>query len=396
MLGTMILGVVASNAKASKKDSLSVSFPDKSKLQEITCYKPVASNRNLEKIEIKGIVLEEGTNDELVGTTIYAKNNREHVTVAGLDGQFSLMVNVNDTLVFSFVGMVSQEIAIADIKNREKLEVEMIPSNDISCYVVVVGKTYEQAPRMLSCYTVMTVGGEKEDVTLPQINLPNISDPVKHGTVEEKSQQKTKEVLLKGVVLEKENDELLIGVTIYIKGKENRGTVSGVDGSFDLKTAIDDVLVFSYIGFEEIEIPVSKMKNKKKNEIGMKASAAILCYEVVVVSKPPKISKLSYDEVEVPPVPPVGGDLYHFKDWIEENIRYTDSMRVGKHQRRVLLSFAIDKKGKIVDKKVLIKLSSEIDKEVLRVLSSSDKWTPGMHHGKPIKTLITLSVDIEE
>lgn len=399
MLGTIILGVVASDARASKKDSLSVSFPDKSKLQEITCYKPALPNRNLEKIAIKGIVLEEGTNEELIGATIYTKNNREQATIVGLDGGFSLMVNANDTLVFSFVGMVSQEIAVADIKNKEKLEVRMMPSNDIMCYVVVVGKTYEQTPKMLSCYTVMTVGGEKQDVTLPQINLPNVSDSMKYGTVKGKIQQRSNELQLKGVVFEKESDEPLIGVAIYIKGKGKRGTVSDSDGAFSLKVDADDVLVFSYIGFEEMEVPVSKMKNKEKIEVGMKDSAVILCYEVVVESKAPKISKLSYDEVEIPPVSPVGDDLYLFKDWMEENIRYTDSMRARdsrKSTNRLLLSFAIDKKGKIVDKKVLIKLSPEIDKEVLRVLSSSAKWTPGMHHGKPIKTLITLAVDIEE
>ena len=60
----------------------------------------------------------------------------------------------------------------------------------------------------------------------------------------------------------------------------------------------------------------------------------------------------------------------------------------------VNLSFAVDKKGRLVDKKVIGKLSKDADKEALRALSLSGVWEPGIHYdGKPVKTTMTISLD---
>lgn len=47
----------------------------------------------------------------------------------------------------------------------------------------------------------------------------------------------------------------LIGASVLIKGDINRGTYAGADGTFSLDVKPGDVLVFSYIGYKEQEIP---------------------------------------------------------------------------------------------------------------------------------------------
>ncbi len=59
---------------------------------------------------------------------------------------------------------------------------------------------------------------------------------------------------VKGTVVSGENDEPVIGASIVVKGTTN-GTITDVDGSFELPVSAGDVLVVSYIGMKTQEIP---------------------------------------------------------------------------------------------------------------------------------------------
>jgi hypothetical protein len=190
-----------------------------------------------------------------------------------------------------------------------------------------------------------------------------------------------------------ERGEPLIGTNILIKNTTN-GTITDVDGNYIITAGKKDILIFSFVGCETVEIPVSEMINRKEPII-LKDSETILCYEVVVVSYSSKISaitQLLYNEIQTPPVSPDGGDLDDFREWMEENIIYSDRMREDKVQGQLILHFAIDKEGKVVDAKILSKLLPEADAEALRILSTSGQWQPGSHYGRNIKTLINIPV----
>ena len=58
------------------------------------------------------------------------------------------------------------------------------------------------------------------------------------------------------------NGESLIGVNVLEKGTSN-GTITDFDGNFSLSVAPGAVLVFSYIGYESIEVPASQAKDMK-------------------------------------------------------------------------------------------------------------------------------------
>ncbi|WP_291862398.1 SusC/RagA family TonB-linked outer membrane protein, partial [Marinilabilia sp.] len=62
------------------------------------------------------------------------------------------------------------------------------------------------------------------------------------------------EQLIKGTVVSSDG-ELLPGVSIAIKGTTT-GTITDIDGNFQLNAEPDDVLQFSFIGFNNIEVPV--------------------------------------------------------------------------------------------------------------------------------------------
>lgn len=58
-----------------------------------------------------------------------------------------------------------------------------------------------------------------------------------------------------GIVRSQEDREPLLGVNILVQGTD-RGVVTGLDGEFEIAAAPEDTLVFSYIGYRTMAVPV--------------------------------------------------------------------------------------------------------------------------------------------
>lgn len=80
-----------------------------------------------------------------------------------------------------------------------------------------------------------------------------------------------------GVVTSQSDGEPMIGVSIKIKGT-NTGTITDFDGNYSIKASDGQTLIFSYIGYKEVEVTV----NKKVMNITLKEDSKQLD-EVVVV-----------------------------------------------------------------------------------------------------------------
>lgn len=70
-------------------------------------------------------------------------------------------------------------------------------------------------------------------------------------------------ITLNGTVID-DMDETLPGVNILIKGTKNKGTITNYDGEFQINVSAKDVLIFSYLGYKSIELPVNKFPENKK------------------------------------------------------------------------------------------------------------------------------------
>lgn len=64
--------------------------------------------------------------------------------------------------------------------------------------------------------------------------------------------------IIKGIVTDK-HGEPLIGVSISVKGEANKGTITGIDGDYELSgILVGTSLIFSYVGMEPKEVTVGK------------------------------------------------------------------------------------------------------------------------------------------
>jgi len=89
-----------------------------------------------------------------------------------------------------------------------------------------------------------------------------------------------------------------------------------------------------------------------------------------------------------------GGDpAIEFRKYIAQNLQYPEIAAENGVSGRVIVQFAVDRTGKVVDAVVVRSVDSALDKEAIRVVMSSPKWTPGKQRGKAVKVLFTFPIN---
>ena len=99
--------------------------------------------------------MKDATGDPIIGASIVEKGNTSNGTITNLDGDFSLKVPANATLIVSYIGMKTQEIAI---KGKNKIDVTLSDDTKALDEVVVIG--YGTAKRKDITGSVATVSSE--------------------------------------------------------------------------------------------------------------------------------------------------------------------------------------------------------------------------------------------
>jgi len=87
-----------------------------------------------------------------------------------------------------------------------------------------------------------------------------------------------------------------------------------------------------------------------------------------------------------------GGDLNKFRDFVNKNLKYPEIAAENGIQGRVILSFVVEANGTLSNVKVLRGVDPAIDKEAIRVVESSPKWSPGQQRGKPVRVSFNMPI----
>ncbi|WP_345953133.1 TonB family protein [Mucilaginibacter sp. PAMB04168] len=95
---------------------------------------------------------------------------------------------------------------------------------------------------------------------------------------------------------------------------------------------------------------------------------------------------VTLDGLDVMPEPYGGAAAW--SRFLQKNIRYPDTEVQG----RVVISFIIEKDGRLTDLQVIKGVVSELDREAMRVLKLAPAWKPGMQNGKPVRVKYTIPI----
>jgi hypothetical protein len=133
------------------------------------------SDFNSYKLRVKGIVTESDDNFPLPGVNVLVKGTNKG-TQTDFDGQYSLLVNFGDILVFNYVGYETMEVLV----RQQEINLEMPISNTLD-EVVITGYA---TPRFSRPKTSSVVGNEINSSLYSENSITNTGQPgaVGYGT----------------------------------------------------------------------------------------------------------------------------------------------------------------------------------------------------------------------
>lgn len=113
------------------------------------------------------------------------------------------------------------------------------------------------------------------------------------------------------------------------------------------------------------------------------------------------VAEVYEEEIEEAPIPfalveekPsfMGGDANNFQKWVSQHLEYPEIAKENGVSGRVTLQFTVMPDGSVANVRVLRGVDPSLDKEAVRVVSSSPKWTPGKQRDRAVKVIYNFPV----
>lgn len=84
-----------------------------------------------------------------------------------------------------------------------------------------------------------------------------------------------------------------------------------------------------------------------------------------------------------------------FREYVGKNLRYPDIAAENGVQGTVIVQFVVEPSGMVSNVKVLRGVDASLDKEAMRIVQSSPKWTPGKQRGKSVRVSFTFPIKFQ-
>ena len=118
-------------------------------------FSAISLSVSAQTITVKGNV-KDTSGEPVIGASVVEKGNTTNGTITDLDGNFSIKVDGKKTLVISYIGMKTQEVAV---QGRKTINVQMVDDSKALDEVVVIG--YGTVKRRDLTGAIASVKGEQ-------------------------------------------------------------------------------------------------------------------------------------------------------------------------------------------------------------------------------------------
>lgn len=123
------------------------------------------SNAWAQNVTVSGRVTSAADGSALPGVTVLERGTSNGVTT-GMNGEYTLTVNPDATLVFRFIGMVAQEVPV---NNRTSINVQLAADEKVLSEVVVVGYGTQER-REVTGATAKVTSEQLEDIPVTSVD----------------------------------------------------------------------------------------------------------------------------------------------------------------------------------------------------------------------------------
>ncbi|WP_085537760.1 TonB family protein [Massilibacteroides vaginae] len=171
------------------------------------------------------------------------------------------------------------------------------------------------------------------------------------------------------------NGNAIAGANVIVDGTDT-GTITDLNGNFELQTDNNATLSVSFINYDKENRSVSSVQATP-----------------TIILKPAGQSK-SRDQVftvveEMPKFP--GGEA-KLLEFINKGIKYPVTAQEKGIQGRVIASFIVNKDGSVSDVEVVRGVDPLLDTEAVRVISTFPNWEPGKQRGQAVDVKYTVPI----
>lgn len=116
----------------------------------------------------------------------------------------------------------------------------------------------------------------------------------------------------------------------------------------------------------------------------------VLLLNLVIVCS--NVDAQKRDKIEEPQYP---GGRKELLKYMEENMRYPDSMRDLDMEGEVVVEFYVERNGVISGVSVVKSVSKEFDDEAIRLTRNMPRWTPGRKNGALVRYKMTMPINFK-
>lgn len=170
--------------------------------------------------------------------------------------------------------------------------------------------------------------------------------------------------------------------------------------------------------YAPVEVEMTEITREKPRETARKVEIKPIADVIQIVRNDRKIQTdipfNEFDEmtpIELVPVEPesvvddevflvaetmpsfMDGTIETFRAWVMQNVKFPQIAFENNIHGRVVLSFVIDKDGRLTNVEVLQAPDRSLAEEAVRVLNKSPKWSPGKQRNQTVRVKFTLPVD---
>ena len=133
---------------------------------------------------------------------------------------------------------------------------------------------------------------------------------------------------------------------------------------------------------EVIEVPdEEEVEEEIEIDLDVEITEETVIEELIAVEVQEEEVEEIFTFVETMPFPEMGYKAFY--SYIAKNLKYPPQALKMRLEGKVFIQFLIDKKGNVVDLKVVRGIGGGLDEEAMRVFKNSPKWKPGLQRGKP-------------
>jgi len=87
-----------------------------------------------------------------------------------------------------------------------------------------------------------------------------------------------------------------------------------------------------------------------------------------------------------------GEGLNGFRNWVMKNLQYPEIAAENGISGTVYVQFVVEPTGLVNKVTIMRSVDPSLDKEAIRVVKTSPKWTPGKQRGKPVRVAFTFPI----